>query len=54
MIRDVLTLARLKVENACLLVATGAVLTVALYPFATWVLAGVHGAIQPAGLHVSR
>jgi rod shape-determining protein MreD len=29
-------------------------LTVALYPFATWLLARVHGAIQPAGLHVSR
>jgi rod shape-determining protein MreD len=29
-------------------------LTFALYPFATWFLARVHGAIQPAGLHVSR
>ena len=29
-------------------------LTVALYPLATWVLARVHGAILPAGLHVSR
>lgn len=29
-------------------------LTIALYPFVTWVLARVHGAIQPAGLHVSR
>src|SRR5262249_19168190 len=29
-------------------------LTVALHPFATWILARVHGAALPAGLHVSR
>jgi rod shape-determining protein MreD len=29
-------------------------LTVALYPLATWVLARVQGAVLPAGLHVSR
>ena len=29
-------------------------LTVALYPFATWVLGRVHGVVLPVGLHVSR
>jgi rod shape-determining protein MreD len=29
-------------------------LTIALYPFATWMQARVHGAVLPAGLHVSR
>jgi rod shape-determining protein MreD len=29
-------------------------LTIALYPFATWILARVHGTVLPAGLHVSR
>lgn len=29
-------------------------LTVAFYPFATWVLGRVQGAVLPAGLHVSR
>jgi rod shape-determining protein MreD len=29
-------------------------LTVALYPFVTWVQARIHGAVLPAGLHVPR